>query len=278
MSGRVAPVDPGAVLAWGVPRLRDLPWRRTRDPWAVLVAEVMLQQTQTDRVVPKWHAFIAAYPTPADCAAASLGDVLRRWQGLGYPRRARNLHDAARMIVARHGGSVPDGLDELMTLPGVGPYTARAVRAFAFERDDAVVETNVARLLARAAGAGLTARHVQALADELVPAGEGWAWNQVLIDIGATVCRPMPRCADCPVAETCRWHLGGHPQPDPALGSAGVSTTQPPYAGSVRQARGRVLRTLAAGAAPLGELPADVVTGLVADRLVVSDGTTVRLP
>ena len=101
-------VDVGVVLAWGLPRLRDLPWRATRDPWAILVAEVMLQQTQAERVVPKWRRFLDVYPTPAECAGAALGDVLRLWQGLGYPRRARNLHDAAAAIVERHGGDVPD--------------------------------------------------------------------------------------------------------------------------------------------------------------------------
>ncbi len=151
-------IDPSAVLAWGMPRLRDLPWRRVRDPWAILVAEVMLQQTQAHRVIPKWEAFVAAFPTPADCAAASLGDVLRLWQGLGYPRRARNLHAAAMAIVERHGGVVPDGpRRRCSALPGIGPYTARAVLAFAFERDVAVVDTNIARVLARTAGNRLTA-------------------------------------------------------------------------------------------------------------------------
>ena len=130
----------------------------TRDPWAILVAEVMLQQTQAERVVPKWRAFLTAFPTPAACAAASLGDVLRLWQGLGYPRRARNLHDAARLIVERHGGEVPEHVDDLRRLPGVGAYTARAVRVFAFERDEGVVETNIARLLARTTGERLTPR------------------------------------------------------------------------------------------------------------------------
>ena len=119
----------GAVLAWGVPRLRDLPWRRTRDPWAVLVSEVMLQQTQVARVVPKWEGFLARFPDPAACAAAPLGDVLRAWQGLGYPRRARNLHAAARAVTEL--GGFPRDLDGLLALPGVGPYTARAVMAFA---------------------------------------------------------------------------------------------------------------------------------------------------
>jgi A/G-specific adenine glycosylase len=274
----VGPLDAGAVLAWGLPRLRDLPWRNTRDPWAILVAEVMLQQTQAERVVPKWLAFLAAYPTPRACAAASLGDVLRRWQGLGYPRRARHLHDAATAIVGRHGGEVPEDRDALRALPGVGSYTARAVRVFAFERDDAVVETNIARLLARVAGERLTPKPVQAIADRLVPAGDGWAWNQVMIDLGATVCRPAPRCAECPASASCAWHANGHPEPDPAVGSAGVSTTQPPYDGSARQARGRVLHALAAGAAPADDFPEAIVAGLVADRLVVRDRDTLRLP
>ena len=271
-------VDVGVVLAWGLPRLRDLPWRATRDPWAILVAEVMLQQTQAERVVPKWRRFLDVYSTPAECAGAALGDVLRLWQGLGYPRRARNLHDAAAAIVERHGGDVPETLADLRALPGVGPYTARAVRVFAFERDEAVVETNIARLLARLAGERLTGKRVQAMADEMVPVRGGWTWNQVMMDLGATVCRPAQRCAECPLSHSCTWRGRDHPVPDPALGSAGVSTTQPPYEGSARQARGRVLHALANGAAPVEAFPAAIVAGLVADRLVVTDGTHVHLP
>lgn len=271
-------LDPGTVLAWGAPRLRDLPWRRTRDPWRILVAEVMLQQTQVPRVVPRWLDFCAEHPTPASCAAAPLGDVLRRWQGLGYPRRARNLHDAASVMVKRHGGVVPDRLDELLALPGVGPYTARAVLTFAFERDVAVVDTNIARVLARATGERLTQGRVQAVADELVPTGAGWAWNQMLMDLGATVCRPSPRCGECPVANACAWHAAGCPDPDPAHGSAGVSTRQAPYEGSDRQARGDVLRALGAGPRPVDDFPVRIVDGLVTDRLVVRAGTDLRLP
>ncbi|HYN34228.1 MAG TPA: A/G-specific adenine glycosylase, partial [Ilumatobacteraceae bacterium] len=139
-------IDSGAVLAWGAHDLRDLPWRRERDPWRILAAEVMLQQTQAPRVIPKWTAFLDAFPTPSACAEASLADVLRLWQGLGYPRRARNLHAAAAAVVERHDGRLPDDLDALLALPGIGPYTARAVLAFAFERDVAVVDTNIARI------------------------------------------------------------------------------------------------------------------------------------
>lgn len=273
--------DPGLVVAWGVPRLRNLPWRATRDPWRVLVAEVMLQQTQARRVIPKWEAFCAEFPMPASCAGATLGDVLRRWQGLGYPRRARDLRDAAAAMVERHGARVPDRLDDLLALPGVGPYTARAVLAFAYERDVAVVDTNIARVLARAGGERLTMRSVQSAADDLVPHDHGWAWNQSLMDLGATVCRPVPRCADCPVAGGCRWHRSGHPEPDPAVGSAGVSTRQAPYDGSDRQRRGEVLRVLAVGDVPRDHFPAHIVESLLADRLVVRHGPAgdmLRLP
>jgi A/G-specific adenine glycosylase len=205
--------------------------------------------------------------------------MLRRWQGLGYPRRARDLHGTAARIVANHGGRVPDDLTALLALPGIGPYTARAVLAFAFERDVGVVETNIARVLARVEGERLTMRRAQALADELVPASAGWAWNQALMDLGAAVCRPTPRCADCPIAGRCRWHASGHLEPDPAAGSAGVSTPQaPPYDGSDRQARGRVLRRLVRGPAPEREFAPQIVAGLVADRLVVRAGTDLRLP
>jgi A/G-specific adenine glycosylase len=271
-------IEPGAVLAWGMPRLRDLPWRHTRDPWLVLMAEAMLQQTQAERVIPKWLQFATAYPDGAAMAAATLGDVLRRWQGLGYPRRARNLHDAAGMIVERHGGTVPDRLDDLRALPGVGPYTARAVLAFAYERDVAVVETNIARVLARASGAKLSAKRAQSVADDLVPAGGGWAWNQALMDLGATVCRPLPKCAGCPIAPSCAWNLAGRPDPDPAVGSAGVSTPQSRFEGSARQARGRVLHRLADGPARADSFAPDIVAALVAERLVVVDDALLRLP
>jgi A/G-specific adenine glycosylase len=271
-------IDSGAVLAWGAHDLRDLPWRRERDPWRILVAEVMLQQTQAERVVPKWAAFLDSFPTATVCADATLGDVLRLWQGLGYPRRARNLHASAVVVADRHGGEVPDDLDALLSLPGVGPYTARAVLAFAFERDVAVVETNIARVLARAGGRRLTPRQAQVAADQLVPPGHGWLWNQVFMDLGAVVCRPAPRCTSCPLASTCVWCRGGCVDPDPAVGSAGVSTRQSPFEGSERQARGRVLKAVGEGPRPLADFDAHVVAGLVADRLVVVSGDHLMLP
>jgi A/G-specific adenine glycosylase len=258
--------------------MRDLPWRTVRDPWSILVAEVMLQQTQAERVIPKWHAFLEVYPDPAACATAPLADVLRLWQGLGYPRRARNLRAAAAVIVERHGGSLPDDLDDLLALPGIGPYTARAVLAFAFELDVGVVDTNIARVLARTAGERLTAKRAQEIADDAVPQEHGWVWNQVIMDLGALVCRPTPRCCECPLSSSCAWRMSGNPVPDPAAGSAGVSTRQAPFEGSDRQARGRVLAALAVGSRPTTEFDERILATLVADGLVELHNGTASLP
>jgi len=230
------------VLNWADTRRRDLPWRRTRDPWAVLVAEVMLQQTQVDRAQPRWVAFLERFPTTKACAAAPLADLLQEWSGLGYPRRARNLHLTA-IAIEQSGGTIPDRLDELLAFPGVGPYTARAVLAFAFESDAAVVDTNVGRILARRQGKKLTAAQAQTQADEWLVRGSSWAWNQGLLDLGALCCRAKePVCDGCPVRRTCSWARSGWVTPDPAAGSASVSVRQSRFEGSARQARGRLLR------------------------------------
>lgn len=280
------------LLAWADRNRRDLPWRRTRDPWAVLVSEVMLQQTQVDRVVPRWERFLARWPDTATCATAPLGEVLVEWQGLGYPRRARSLHAAARCIETDHGGRFPDELDDLLALPGIGPYTARAVLAFAFERDVAVVDTNVGRILARRQGTSLRPRQAQQHADEWVPAGHGWSWNQGMLDVGARCCRPrLPDCDDCPLSPDCVWFGQGRPDPDPARGSAAVSRSQARFEGSARQARGRLLAALADGPLSADEV-GDVVSwsehgadavqflvdGLVIDGLVTREGGVIRLP
>lgn len=271
------------VLSWGEARLRDLPWRRTRDPWVVLVSEVMLQQTQVSRVIPKWLAFIDHFPTPAACAASPLADVLRAWLGLGYPRRARNLHLAAQTIDA--AGSFPSTLPGLLALPGVGAYTARAVLAFAFEADAAVVDTNIARIYARITGERLTPKRVQAMADAALPRGESWLWNQCLMDVGATICRPAPRCDQCPVMTGCAWRGEGE---DPAIGSAGVSTAQARFEGSDRQARGRLLAALTSAAVSLADAPTvmqrspteanRLLATLIADGLCTRTGDTLHLP
>lgn len=247
--GRVDEGAPGyELLGWWEAERRDLPWRATRDPWAVLVSELMLQQTQVARVEPRWHRFLARFPTPEACAAAGAGAVVEEWAGLGYNRRAVNLHRCAVAVVEDHGGRFPADLDELLALPGIGPYTARAVLAFAFERDVAVVDTNVGRILARTVGRPLAAREAQARADSLVPAGEGWAWNQAMLDLGATVCtRRSPGCDRCPVAASCAWARGGRPDPDPAVGSHAVSRRQSRFDGSFRQGRSRLLDVVRLG-------------------------------
>jgi len=279
-----------AIVAWGTAdgassRRPGLPWRVTRDPWAVLVAEVMLQQTQVSRAVPAYHRFLDRFPTPAACADAPLGDVLRAWEGLGYNRRARGLHGAAAAVVERHGGEVPAGLEDLLALPGVGPYTARAVLAFAFEADVGVVDTNAGRVLSRAvAGRPLKAAEAQCLVDDMVPPRSGWAFNQALLDLGATICvSGVPRCGTCPVRRRCRWAVAGRPSPDPAHTSAGVSAPQPAFEGSDRQGRGRLIDALRRGRLGPGEVAiamgwadqpervARVAEGLVAEGLVVRD-------
>jgi len=277
----------------GATRRGDLPWRHTRDPWAVLVSETLAQQTQLSRVIPAYYRFLDAYPTAASCAAAPLGDVLRAWDGMGYNRRAKYLHATAAVVVAEHGGAVPDQLDDLLALPGVGPYTARAVLAFAFERDIGVVDTNAGRVIARSvAGRPVRPAEAQALVDAMVPMGAGWSFGQALLDLGATVCTSRaPKCGTCPLRRRCRWALAGRPDPDPARGSAGVSVSQSRFVGSDRQGRGRLVAALrlapvepdglaaAAGWSDDTGRAERVAEGLVVEGLAVRDATgTLRLP
>jgi A/G-specific adenine glycosylase len=244
----------------------------------------MLQQTQVSRVIPKYLAFLGAFPTAPACAAASLGDVLRLWHGLGYPRRARNLHAAARAVTEL--GAFPHTLDGLLALPGVGPYTARAVLVFAFEADAAVVDTNIARVHARVQGRRLTPGQVQRCADAALPRGESWVWNQSIMDLGATICRPAnPSCTICPVEHVCSWRGAGA---DPAIGSAGVSGRQGRFEGSERQARGRLMRALQGGPVAVEAVAVAMqrdhttsrrlLADLVREGLVTADDTSIRLP
>lgn len=196
------------LLAWFRRAGRDLPWRRTRDPWAVVVSEFMLQQTQVSRVVDYYDRFLRRYPTLADLAAAPARAVREAWDGLGYYRRAANLHRLARAVVKDHGGLVPSDPAELVRLPGVGPYTAGAVACFAFERPAAAVDTNVARVLTRYFGRRRPAAALRALALRLQPrAGRAaWAFNQAVMELGAMVCTARnPRCGDCPVRRDCAY-------------------------------------------------------------------------
>jgi A/G-specific adenine glycosylase len=279
-----------AVLGWWEERRRDLPWRATRDPWEVLVCEVMAQQTQVARVAERWRPFLDRYPTPAALAASPAADVVRSWSGLGYNRRALALHRCAQAVVRQHGGRLPNDLDALLALPGIGPYTARAVLAFAFEADHGIVDTNTARVLARWTGGALRAKEVQAASDDAVPVGRAWAWNQAMLDLGATVCtKRRPACGSCPVVDRCAWAAAGGGDPDPAIGSAGVSGGQPRFEGSDRQGRGRLVEALRAGPVAHGDLadvmgwPEDaarahrVAARVVADGLVVQGDASYRL-
>ncbi|MBT5852060.1 MAG: A/G-specific adenine glycosylase [Acidimicrobiaceae bacterium] len=274
------------VLSWGTSNLRDLPWRRTRDPWTILVSETMLQQTQVSRVVERLPVVLNEFPDPATCAASTVGDVVTVWAGLGYNRRPVMLHRAATQIVSDHAGAVPSGLKDLLALPGVGPYTARAVRAFAFELSAAVVDTNIGRFYARIHGRKLSAREVQQFADEAAPEDQPWLWNQSIMELGALVCtKRSPMCDACPVVDLCAWVGEGD---DPAQGSAAVSVPQTRFEGSDRQLRGRLVDVLRASPLALSEIAATMQTdadraelilaGLQGDGLVVVKDRQARLP
>ena len=212
----------------------------------------MLQQTQAPRVVPKFDAFMQRFPDARACAASSIGDVVDAWHGLGYNRRAVNLHRAAVIVVEQHDGVLPADLDALLALPGVGPYTARAVLVFAFERDIGLVDTNAGRFVACAlAGRAVGSAEAQQRADAAVPPDEGWAWGQAVFDLGAAVCtKRAPSCAECPIVRSCAWARAGWPDPDPVTGSAGVSKPQSTFEGSFRQGRGRLVAALRNGPIP----------------------------
>ena len=253
----------------------------------------MLQQTQAPRVVPKFEAFLERFPTVEACATATVGDVVAAWHGLGYNRRAVNLHRAALVVVERHGGVLPEDLDALLALPGIGPYTARAVLVFAFERDIGLVDTNAGRFVSRAlAGRAVASTEAQGLADAAVPGGQAWAWGQAVFDLGAAVCtKRAPACHACPIARSCAWAGEGWPAPDPVIGSAGVSKGQSTFAGSFRQGRGRLVAALRNGPIDSASVPAaagwpdnparagEAVASLVADGLaVIDDAGNVALP
>ena len=225
------------LVAWFNSNARALPWRDTRDPYAVLVSEVMLQQTQVDRVVPRYGRFLARWPTVDALAAASPGDVIAEWQGLGYNRRAVNLHRAARVVATR---GWPEDLTEL---PGVGPYTAAAIDNFAFGRDVLPVDTNV--------------RRVQERTGEQFDA----SCAQALFDLGATICLArVPRCGECPLAESCP-SRGRRYEP---------LRKQPRFEGSFRQRRAKALRDVVAGRRPHD---GEAVEALIRDGLLTADGS-----
>jgi A/G-specific adenine glycosylase len=249
-----------ALLDWYDTRGRTLAFRTTRDPYAILVSEVMAQQTQISRVIPAWEAFIRRFPTVTDLADASPADVLRAWQGMGYDRRALNLHRAARAIVAEHGGRVPSAIAALEALPGIGPYTARAVASIAFGQRVGAVDTNVRRVLGRAHGLDGPAPaagspSLQAVADASVDPDRPADWTHAVMDLGATICRPRtPLCAECPIAAWCRFAAAGVLEA-PRGSRAGRRTTRaagprPSFTATTRWLRGRILDRLRAAVDP----------------------------
>jgi A/G-specific adenine glycosylase len=277
-----APLDPTRLLTWYAGHARQLPWRVPGvGAWAVLVSEVMLQQTPVARVLPAWEAWLAAWPTPAACAAASPADVVRAWARLGYPRRALRLREAAAACVARHDGLVPADQAALLALPGIGAYTAAAVAAFAYGARTAVVDTNVKRVLMRAV-AGLDDPRPVAAGDRraveaLLPAQLAPRWSVAVMELGALVCTARrPACVRCPLASDCAWWAAGAPPWDgPALRPQG-------YAGTDRQVRGRLLAVLRAAhdPVPAADLAREwdepvqrerALASLLADGLAVGD-------
>jgi A/G-specific adenine glycosylase len=277
-----APALASAAVAWYDANARDLPWRASdASPWGVLVSEVMLQQTPVSRVLPAWLDWMARWPTPADLAADAPGEAIRAWGRLGYPRRALRLHECAVAIMARFAGSVPSSLEDLLSLPGIGSYTARAVAAFAYRQRQAVVDTNVRRLVARAvtgapdAGPTTTVRDM-ALVESLLPSEPELAarTSVAFMELGALICTARgPRCTDCPLAAMCAFRHSG------ATAPAGPSRRPQRYAGTDRQVRGLLLAVLRESPEPIPRAKLDAVwsddhqraralSGLLADGLI----------
>ena len=253
-------IEPGGLLRWYATARRDLPWRRDGvSAWQILVSEFMLRQTPVARVAPIWVDWVARWPTPSATAAAGAADVLRAWGKLGYPRRAKRLHECATVIAVDHADIVPDDVDALLSLPGIGAYTARAVACFAYRKPVPVVDTNVRRVVARAvhgraeAAAPAPVRDHAEVAALLPEDGSAPEFSAALMELGATVCTARaPKCGSCPL-EFCAWRMAGYPAADlPA---------RPPqrYAGTDRQVRGKLLDVLRAATGPVERDRLDVV-------------------
>jgi A/G-specific adenine glycosylase len=242
-----------AIVDWYASAARDLPWRRTGiDAWAVLVSEVMLQQTPVARVEPVWRDWMERWPTPAALAAVAPADVIRAWGKLGYPRRALRLREAAGAILERHGGVVPEDVEALEALPGVGTYTARAVACFGYGQPQPVVDTNVRRVVARllhgrAEAGNARAADLTDIAELTPPEPERAArFSVAAMELGALVCvAGAPRCGVCPVRERCAWRLAGSPAHD------GPARRVQKFAGTDRQVRGKLLDVLRAAHEPV---------------------------
>ena len=282
----------GPLIAWFAANGRDLPWRRPGfSAWGTLVSEFMLQQTPVVRVIPRLEEWLTRWPTPADLAAVPSGEAVRAWQSLGYPRRALNLHAAAVAITERHGGVVPSDVDELLALPGVGDYTARAVAVFSFGHRHPVVDVNIRRVIARAVlgqgEPGPAAKRDLADMEALLPTplDEARAFNVATMELGALLCTARsPKCDACPIAAQCAWRAAGYPEFEGKR-----APVQKKFAGSDRQVRGLILKELRASEVAVTQAELDTVwvdapqraralAGLIADGLVVATDAGFELP
>ncbi|MBB4959516.1 HhH-GPD family protein [Micromonospora polyrhachis] len=274
-----------ATIRWYEKNARDLPWRAPDvGAWAILVSEVMLQQTPVVRVLPAWRAWLDRWPTPAALAADTSAEAIRMWGRLGYPRRALRLWECAVAIVERHGGAVPTDLDALLALPGVGTYTARAVAAFAFGQRHPVVDTNVRRVVARAVAgepdAGPATRPADLVATAaLLPVepAEAAKASAAFMELGALVCTAQaPRCIDCPLVERCAWRASGRTVP------LGPTRRPQRYAGTDRQVRGLLLAVLRETTGPVARDRLDLVWADATQRAralasLIDDGLVERI-
>ena len=254
------------IGAWFEVHARSLPWRTDPRPWPVMVSEFMLQQTPVVRVLPVFETWMTRWPTPAALAEEPVGEAVRAWGRLGYPRRAQRLHAAAAAIVERHGGEVPGTYEDLRDLPGIGDYTAAAIASFAFGRRHVVLDTNVRRVLVRVAE-GRQYPHTsvtkdeRALATSLLPDERADRWAAATMELGAVVCTARaPRCEACPVADLCRWRRAGHPEHE------GPARRGQAWAGTDRQCRGRLLAVLRESADPVPKAELDLVWDDIGQR------------
>ena len=294
---RVQPEISLLLRSWFADEARDLPWRRPgTTAWAVLVSEFMLQQTQVERVLPRWEVWLARWPRPSDLAAEPAGEAVREWGRLGYPRRALWLHRAATEISEVHNDEVPSNIDDLLRLTGVGPYTARAVAVFAFGARQPVVDTNTRRVISRLvhgrAAAGMPASRDLTDMESLLPVDvtASTEVNAAMMELGALVCTARaPRCDECPIANWCEWRGAGYPDNAPKK-----RPRQAAFEGSDRQARGRIMALArrstanisraealsAAAGAPHAdpEQPTRALASLINDGLLVESAEHLRLP
>ncbi|AWB84649.1 A/G-specific adenine glycosylase [Corynebacterium liangguodongii] len=264
---------------------RPLPWREPgTSPWGVLVSEVMSQQTPVSRVAPVWLEWMERWPTPEAFAAAGPDEVLRAWGSLGYPRRALRLHECAKVVVERHSGVVPGDVDTLLALPGIGAYTARAVACFAYDKNVAVVDTNVRRVYARAVeGVFLAHPHAGEISavEALLPERDGPVFSAGLMELGALVCQARaPRCERCPISQRCAWLAAGRPEPDAEqLRRRKVQK----FIGTDRQVRGKIMKLIrsspgAVTTAQVEEVWPDAEQRARALDSLLDDGLAVRTP